>query len=134
MKKYKGQTKNDCIAACVRTLINDENVPHCFNNIQEEKDIIKAWEDLRAFLASKNLFLTLFSSEDPWEEMSMNNPDIPYMLLCETASHTNHAVVCKNDCIIHDPSPLKQEIIGPHTLFNTWIIGVIGCLPKGYDE
>jgi len=84
-----------------------------------------AWVTLRKYLAENGKYLALFALEDDvFEFMSMNNPNIPYMLLCRTAT-ADHAVVCVNDSVTHDPNNSKSEIIGKHSI-GFWIVGIIG--------
>ena len=113
-------TYGDCIRACVATLIDRDDVPHTYNGGSP----VKAWQDLREYLKLHGKTLSLFEVTEPFFTMAENNPDIPYMLLCKTAN-ADHAVVCKNDVVIHDPSHAKSEIIGEHSL-GCWIVCIIG--------
>jgi hypothetical protein len=119
----KGQTHNDCIAACIRTLTNDDKIPHFWDGLRSYED---CWEAIRECLKNKGKFLALFVTDEPLEFMQETNPDIPYMLLCSNVVG-DHAVICKGDQVIHDPASHYIPITGPHSI-GTYIIGVIGDL------
>ena len=111
----------DCVRACIATMIDRDDVPHAYLGQGAEE----AWVTLRKYLAENGKYLALFALEDDvFEFMSMNNPNIPYMLLCRTAT-ADHAVVCVNDSVTHDPNNSKSEIIGKHSI-GFWIVGIIG--------
>ena len=116
------ESYGDCVRACVATLIDRDDVPHTYDGINS----MKAWADLRKYLAEHGKTLALFQIEEPFTSMAENNPGIAYMLLCRTA-YADHAVVCRNDSIIHDPSHSQSEIVGEHSL-GCWIVGIIGEL------
>lgn len=113
----------DCIRACVATLTNDDDVPHVF----DERDADICWRELRAYLATKGKTLVIFTMDEPFEEMKEINSDTSYMLIGGTANGSNHAVICKNDEIIHNPAYYSSQIVGP-TDAGWWIVGVIGDL------
>ena len=116
-------TYGDCISACIATLIDRDDVPHTYDGVSA----IKAWSDIRDYLKIQGKSLVLFQDDQPFESMAANNPGVPYILLCRTA-HADHAVVCKNDVVIHDPSVIASEIVGAHSI-GSYIVGVIGDLP-----
>ena len=120
VKHNHPETYGDCIAACLRTMTDDDQVPHVFDSRPPEE----SWGELRAFFASKKKVLSLFPIDDPFEFMEINNPGTTYMLLCSNKDG-NHAVVCRDGIITHDPAWYKTEIRGP--LQNgLWIAVVIG--------
>jgi len=96
----------DCMRACVSTLINDDNVPHVFDGKCTHEE---SWQRLRDYLKSKGKFLFFIELDDPFDFMKDYNTDIPYILIHSSKSG-NHAVICVNDIILHDPSYYKQEI------------------------
>ena len=111
----------DCIRACVATLINEDDVPHVFGEQEPEE----SWRLLREYLATKGKFLAIFSTDETFEFMKENNRDVPYMLLCQMETGEDHALVCKNDKVIHNPAYYKSAIKGKHSC-GFWIICVIG--------
>jgi hypothetical protein len=129
MNKYNCKSEHnpphsygDCIRACIATLIDDPETPHFY---KDGGSVEKFWQLLRQWLELKHgKSVALFTVEDHWEFMAINNPGIPYMLLCKTASGVDHAVVCLNGKVFHDPSICKNEITGEHSS-GFWIIGII---------
>jgi len=123
IKHNPPKSYGDCVAACVATLIDRDDVPHTFDG----RDAESAWSDLRAYLNQHGMTLSVFASEeDPRDHMGVNNPDTPYMLMCST-SEGNHAVVCVGSEVFHDPSWYKMIIRGG-TDMGVWVVGVITCL------
>lgn len=118
------QTYGDCIRACIATLTDDDDVPHVFDSREAEE----CWLDLRNYLAGRNKFLAILVVPDPFEFMEENNQNIAYMLICKTQKGENHAVVCKNGKIVHDPAYYKSEITGPPEPGEDWFIGIVGDL------
>jgi len=112
----------DCIRACIATLLDRDDVPHVFDG----RPAPDSWSELRAWLKSINRTLFLVDVGDPWEYMELNNPGVAFMLLCSTGSG-DHAVICRNGKVVHDPAWYKTEIKGPHSV-GVWIVGVIGIM------
>lgn len=113
----------DCIRACVASLVDRDDVPHTYLGHGAEQ----AWSDLRSYLKKLGKYLALFVVEgDVFEFMEINNPSIPYILLCRT-ENADHAVICKNGEIIHDPNTTPSEIVGEHSCGH-WIVGIIGSI------
>lgn len=103
--------KEDCIRACVGTLIDRDDVPHVFDTRPAEE----AWAELRAWLESHKKALYIFAAEDHAEFMRVNNPDLPYILLAKNGRGEDHAVICRNGQVIHDPAWYKSAIVGHHS-------------------
>lgn len=112
----------DCIRACIATLADDDRVPHVFN---DETPAEESWHQIRSYLKSVGKFLFLVGVDDPFDETGENNPSIPYMLICGT-NNGNHAVICKNGVVVHNPAYYKSEITGPPAGSDEWVIGVVG--------
>jgi len=116
----------DCVRACVATLIDRDDVPHVFDSRPGEE----AYAALREYLAQhgKNLFLVGLPDDLTLDEilqgLEMNNPGMAYMLFCDSGG-SNHAIVCANGKVFHDPNWYKQQITGPSSI--GWVIGVIVC-------
>ena len=126
MKYVNCEKYDDCMRACISMLTGLDDVPHVFS---KDSDTEKSYEQLREYLKTHGKFLVLLTVNDPWEEMALNNPDIPYMLLCQNRRGVDHAVVCRNGKIFHDPAWYRSEIVGPHSS-GYWIVGLIGELPS----
>lgn len=112
----------DCIRACVASMTGDERVPHVF----DDRPACDSWQALRDYLRDKGHGIALFAVDDPFEEMAENNAGILYMLLCRT-HNSDHAVLCRNGMVVHDPSNIPSEIVGKHSS-GFWIVGVITAL------
>ncbi len=113
----------DCIAACVRTILDRDDVPHCFNN----QDTEAAWGELRAWLAEQGKCIALFGANDHKQIMSQLNPNIQYILLHAT-HRGDHAIICRDGAVVHDPAWCRSEIVGPHSQLGVYAIGIIGDL------
>ena len=120
VKHNPPESYGDCIRACIATMIDRDDVPHVFDGRPPEN----AWAALRAYL--KSIKLTLFVTDilEPFEYMAINNPDIPYMLLCQSGG-VNHAIVCRGGEVVHNPAWYKQAVSGPHSQ-GFYIVGIIG--------
>ena len=112
----------DCVRACVATVINRDDVPHTYKG-----DSHQAWLEMRDYLKEHGKSFLVFASGEPYDGMLANNPDIPYILMGKSSTGSNHAVVCINNKIIHDPSRTPIGITEP-TELGVYIIGVIGSL------
>lgn len=123
VKHNPPHTYGDCIRACLESITGIDGIPHTH---EYGKSGVSAWDDIRAFLKTKGRTVTLFSTQiDPREYMKSENPDIPYLLLGQNR-RDDHCVVCRNDEIIHDPSWVSSDMVGPHSVAGCWIIGLIG--------
>lgn len=111
----------DCIRACVASMTDDPNVPHVFDGRKE----YLSWMALRNYLNTRKLSISLFTI-DSMDDMKTNNYGIPYMLMCSFKNDADHAVVCVNDKIIHDPAFKPNDIddMNPHSS-GFYIVGVI---------
>lgn len=126
IKHNPPETYGDCIAACVGTILNRDDVPHTFTSLNGEE----CWFFLREWLAPLGLapFITSYpgdlSFDEFMEHMKVNNPDSFYILLAKSGGN-DHAVVCKAGKVIHNPSWYPEKITGPHSL-GEWIVVVLG--------
>lgn len=100
----------DCIRACVATIIDRDDVPHVF----DDDNIEEGWRSMRSYLASHGKFMAIFAIDDePHEFMRDNNANIPYILIGSSLGKVDHAVVCRDDRVIHDPG--YTAITQPHS-------------------
>jgi hypothetical protein len=121
MKARKGLNNRDCIAACLRTITDDDDVPHLFDGRPAQE----AWKGLSEYFRKKKKDLILESVDDPWTQY---NEDEPYVLLCRTLTG-NHALVCLNGEVFSDPNKIKFPIVGPHSM-GVWIVVKVRDLPE----
>lgn len=122
MKFRMCQESNDCIRACVATLINRDDVPHVFGKHPNEE----AWAELRAWLESHGKYVFVAPVEEHAEFMNSTNHGIAYILLHQNARGEDHAVICRNGEVIHDPAQEKSPIIGHHSQLGCYLLCVIG--------
>lgn len=121
VKHNPPQSYGDCIRACLATMLNRDDVPHLYDG--RPFDIF--WRDLRLWLqvmAGKTI--SLFMTENHAEYMRELNPDIAYLLLCNSMSG-DHAIVCRNGERIHDPAWYRAAEYKPHSI-GCYVIGIIG--------
>ena len=117
------KTNDDCIRACLSTLLDRDDVPHLFDG----RDSVESWKELRKWLSTLNKTLALFPVDDHETFMRENNENVTYILLAQTINNNDHAVVCKNGEIIHDPAWIKSPITNYHSI-GCYIILIIGDL------
>lgn len=123
----------DCIKACIGTILDRDDVPHVFDERiikdgKPDKDLlILAWIRLRAWLRTLKKTVVLFAVDEHAEMMTINNEGIPYILLCST-HRGDHAVICQNGNVIHDPGWYRSEIKGPLSA-GCYVIAIVGDLP-----
>lgn len=103
-------------------MLDRDDVPHVFDGRAPET----AWAALREWLKTINRVLFVINSDEPRAFMALNNPGIPYMLLCSCGAE-DHAVVCLNEKVFHDPAWYRAAITGP-TSEGHFIIGIIGVV------
>lgn len=115
VKNEPPHSYGDCIRACIGTILDRDDVPHCFDSriLKDGKEdgdlVVLAWGDLRAWLKTIKKSIAVFPVEDHVEFMRSQNEGVPYVLLCGT-HRGNHAVLCQNGNVIHDPAWIKSEI------------------------
>jgi hypothetical protein len=114
------RTYGDCITACIGSILEREDVPN-FNTGQGG---VELWAVIRDWLTVEGYNLVLLPfREDPRPLMQEMQNDGYYFLMCSNGQE-NHAVVCRGDERVHDPSWYSTPITGP--LENGyWIVGVV---------
>lgn len=112
----------DCIRACIASILDRDDVPHVFDG----RPPLDAWKDLRAWLTTQNKIIAVFPVDDHAGFMRENNPGVPYILLHGTL-RGDHAVICRDGEIIHDPAWYRCGVAGPHSL-GFYIIAILGNL------
>lgn len=116
------KTHGDCVAACIRSLLDRDDVPHVF----DDRPVLDSWSVLRSWLAGIGKTIAIFPTDDHESFMRENNPGIPYILFHSTGE-TDHVVICKDGKKYHDPAWWKVGIVGP-TSQGYYVIGIIGDL------
>lgn len=110
----------DCIRACIATMIDRDDVPHVF----DDGNARAAWGCMRSYLALHGKFIALFAIDHSHAElMSGENNGVPYLLLGGTETG-DHAVVCLNGEVIHNPD-VNSVITKPHSQ-GFYVVGIIG--------
>ena len=117
----------DCVRACIASLLelDAENVPHFF----AEPDGLKANQDMQFWLANRRKIAAFISLPGEWsfkkfgEYMTEFYHNKYYMLWAGFGSG-DHAVICKNGKIEHNPAWYRTPLTGPHS-HGIWIVGFV---------
>ncbi len=125
VKSEPPHTHSDCVRACIASLIDRDDVPHVFHDYGK-RPVEDAWAELREYLAQHKKVLAIFPVDNHAEFMSQNNNGVTYMLFCGTG-RGDHAVICRNGEVVHDPAWYRAQITGPHSM-GFYIVGIIGDL------
>ncbi len=123
VKHNPPETFGDCVRACIATMIDRDDVPHVFDS----RPILTSWSQIRGWLAVHGKSLAIFPVEEHGDFMRENNPGVPYILFCSAFRGGDHAVICKDGEVIHDPAWYRTAINGPHSM-GCYVIGIIGDL------
>lgn len=118
IKQNPPESYGDCIRACIASILDMdcENVPHLVDvNGYFQLDEMRAWlADLGYGLA-----YMLFDGETSRDEMLQSwgimNPGIHAMLMAQTASGGDHAVIVYGDKIVHDPAWIRSPIVAANS-------------------
>ena len=109
----KDGSYGDCYRACMASILElpAEKVPHFVWDDPTNEEFYKRVD---LFLMPMGMIrLAIPYTVDPRLTMSLVNPGVYYIYSGETRSGTGHSVVCRGDKIVHDPSPLPLDIVGP---------------------
>lgn len=122
VKNDPPHSHGDCLRACVASLLDLPalQVPHFVRDGCEPE---VTYQRVREWLADRGL-VPMFSgyetSEAPDEVlqfMASTNPGVYYILFS-----ADHAVVCLNDEIIHDPAWVKGKLRQPADMWITMVL------------
>ena len=118
----------DCYRTAIGCLLDlpPDEVPHwwdsCWDDTDEDNEArIQA---MQQWLGGRGYHLIRFyfpndglSPSEFMEEMAFRNPGLYYMLSGESPGGVDHVVICLDDKVVHDPSPLSRtpELVGPLT-------------------
>lgn len=115
-------TYGDCIRACLATLTDDDDFPHFFDGKLETYEV---WGKIRNYMKEKGNLLILFVIEDLTEFLEVN-PDLICMVIGITKNTVNHAVLCKENQIFHDPAGMFKTLADIKPIEQgEWIIGIV---------
>ena len=127
-------TWGDCGRTVIACLLNlrPELVPHFYDN---DADGLVGQELKNHWLAERNLreinipYNGDMSLSEIMVTMKHTNPGAWYMLTGKSGRKIcNHVVICRDDEIVHDPSPNKSGVIGPCIEDGLWWISFLGIL------
>lgn len=127
VKHEPPESYGDCMKACIDTILDRDDTPHVFDDRPGEE----AWSIMREWLASIGYspFITCFpgelSLEEFFEQIKVNNPNAVFMLLARTNTGEDHAVICENAEVVHNPAWVRQPIERPHSM-GVWVVVVLG--------
>lgn len=120
LRGRKCKQQDDCLAACINTLMNRDDCPHFFDG----RDGEWAWGRLREWMRQHGKDLMLFPySEDPRPIMDDTLNEGYYLLICRTGGD-DHAVICKGSEVVFDPAWLPGSVNGPAGC-GFWVVGVV---------
>lgn len=115
------ETYGDCFRACIASVLEADTieiVPHFVGDGCNDDDVIRA--RVRSYALTKGALPFFFAfpadsltKSDVMEFMAAVNPNINYIMFGNTIDGVRHAVVCRNDSQIHDPSPWQCGIDKP---------------------
>lgn len=125
----------DCFRACIASILEltSKEVPHFYSNWIEGTDFNEHWKGVRKWFNDNNILIFEWWSEDDLRHyMLETNPDIYYIFTGGSSIDANHAVVCLNNEIVHDPS--GNGIIGSTVDNQTYGITILGVPESIYKE
>ena len=115
----------DCYRTAVGCLmdLSPDQVPHWYEGCGPDESL----EDDLARLAAMQQWLNcrgyhlvrIYYRDDSldrdfiMESMAVDNPGVYYILSGESVFGTPHSVICMDDTMVHDPSPMGTGIVGP---------------------
>ena len=128
MKYHTGIVKHDppnsygdCLRASVACILNRPSVHDVHHFYHDGCDGKTGMARLRAYCKSigfipwMNYFDGQCSLAEILEFMSVQNPDINYLLFGSTSCKTDHVVICRNDKVIHNVAWAGNQIVAPST-------------------
>ena len=139
----------DCFRACIATLLD---IP-----IDDVPNFAEPWDKFflnrcRAFLKPlgygyyEHALLGEYTIKQCLKYMADQNANMYYIFVGGTETGTNHAVVCLNDAVVHDPTPEIRKITGRDSIIgpckgaekeaDAYFVGLIvaGCTLKDDND
>lgn len=119
----------DCLRACVASLLEQEpdQVPHFAKNGDGDEQHAL----LIDYLAKRQMVASVipFGGEMTLGEVCRKVVDaygsLKFILMCSTIRDVNHAVICSNGRVLHDPAKYKNEILKPVIEHNHWFVIIL---------
>ena len=132
MLRLKMATENDCFRACVASMLHRHevtSVPDFYAGLEAGTPVPEEiLIEMEVWFSSRGLRLIFmpvasacYSTEGlavkevsaVIENCSTYNPSTLFILTGQTRKGREHAVVCYNGIVLHDPAPIKQPIVAP---------------------
>lgn len=117
MTPYNMIEENDCVRTCIASLL--DRPPATIPSFKhDDEDGPAMWARVNLYLLEHNLttWFTFFDGAATFDQVctavSMHNPG-RYYILCGHGGYDDHAVICLNDTIAHDPSRFSPGLTGP---------------------
>lgn len=112
----------DCLRACIASLLElpTVKVPHfvrdgCAPEVTYER--VREWLADRGLVPMFNGYTASETPDDVLKFMAETNPGVYYILFS-----ADHAVVCLNDEIVHDPAWVKARLVPPSDMWITMVL------------
>lgn len=119
-------TYGDCLSAAIASLIEADDVPH-FNHdgCTDTATVRERVNDYLRCHHSAAIYATAWHGDLALQDLAamhaLNNPGQCYLLCGALASGEPHMVVCRDDKVMHDPSPWPTGgIVAPYD--GVWVI------------
>ena len=124
------ETLGDCVRACLASMLElpSRDVPHFFEKATTPQGVEQANIEMQRWFAKRGQILApvglpgAWSKEEFFAFMTEAYPDHYYMLWANFGG--DHAAVCRNGEIAHNPAWYRTPIEGPHSS-NMWIAFLI---------
>ena len=132
----------DCHRACVASIVEVApwEVPHIWEGydgtddqieVGRRNDILNNWLLDRGFILHNFYVHGTHPVEELIDNISEANPGVYWILSGWSSNGANHAVICRNGEVVHNPTP-GSEIDGPMD-DGTWLIEMLGST-VGFKE
>ncbi len=122
VKNDPPHTYGDCLRACVASLLDMsfKDVPHfvedgCEPEITYER--LRNWLSNYMLVPMFNGYAASETPDDVLHFMGETNPGVYYILFS-----ADHAVVCCNDQIVHDPAWVRARLVPPSDMWITMVL------------
>lgn len=128
MKPVTCDTNNDCVRACIASMLEMET--HQLPNFFDQPDIGQF--EMQAWLATRGLIAAIIALPGEWSFAALGDfmreryRDKHYMLWCKSGDG-DHAVIGLDREIVHNPAWYRCPIDGPHSS-GVWLVWFIAKL------
>ena len=131
----QGDERGDCFRACIASILDlpRAEVPHFFQGLQPGQPVPGRIEErMRAWFGKRALALiqTGFQAPDAaavMEAFGLRHPGLHYVLTGKSAKGRDHAVVCRDMQIVHDPARVSLGLHAPQDdgMYHVFLIGML---------